>query len=130
MILDSTTLFSDAQSLTASAVSTNKIDLGPGRDIGPGVAVPLLVQVVEDFDRLTALTVEIQTDDDEGFSNPDTLVTSRRELADLKRGRRFPLSVIPEGSRRFLRLNYVVSGTAPTQGKITSGIVWGVQSNR
>lgn len=130
MILDSTTLFSDGQAITASAPSTNTVDLGPGRDIGPGVPVPLLCQVVEDFDNLTSLTVEIQTSDTEDFANADTLVRSTRLAGDLKRGNRFPIAVIPDGTRRYLRLNYVIAGTAPSKGRITAGIVWGVQSNR
>ncbi|MGL4198041.1 MAG: Bbp16 family capsid cement protein, partial [Allorhizobium sp.] len=47
MIFDTTNLFSNAQAVTATAGSTNTIDLGPiatgvTRDIGKGTKIPLL----------------------------------------------------------------------------------------
>ncbi len=30
---------------------------------------------------------------------------------------------------RYIRLNYTVTGTAPTTGKVTAGITGGVQTN-
>jgi hypothetical protein len=60
MIFDMQTLLSDAQAITATAASTNIIDLGPinagfARDIGKGRHIPLRVQVVEAFNNLTSL---------------------------------------------------------------------------
>lgn len=129
MIMDATNLFSDNQAITADAASTNVIDLGANRDIGPGTPVPLLVQVTEDFNTLTSLTVQVQTDDAEGFGTAETLVQSTAALAKLKAGFKFPVAVVPNQCKRYLRLNYDVTGTNPTEGKITAGIVTGLQTN-
>lgn len=122
MILDRQNLFSDAQPVTATAASTDAIDLGAARDVGPGRPVGLFAQVVEDFDNLTSLTVAVQTADDEAFAAPTTLIEATAPLADLKAGYRFAPLHLPAGVKRYLRLNYVVNGVAPTTGKITAGL--------
>lgn len=126
-ILDQQTLFSDAQAITADAASTNVIDLGPimsTRDIGPGKAIPVLIQVVEAFAGLTSLNVAIQVCAAEGFGSGVKTVAKSAEilLADLKVGYEIPLSWIPKGTDlRYMRLYYDVTGTG-TAGKITAGI--------
>jgi hypothetical protein len=128
MLLDQETLFSDGQAITADAASTNLIDLGKARDIGKGTQIPLLIQVVETFDNLTSLKVIIETDDNAAFSSPKEVVSHTALLAALKKGFIFPMTSIPRGTaERFLRLNYDVTGTAPSAGKITAGLVMGVQ---
>jgi hypothetical protein len=143
MIFDSTSLFSSAQAITASAASSNVIDLGqPGtvfgaatpivRDIGKGEEIPIGLRVVESFNNLTSLTVTVETDDNAGFASPTTVFTSiAYPLADLASGARHLLpDEMPVGvNERYVRLKYTVAGTAPTTGKITAGIVAGVQTN-
>lgn len=134
MILDNQTLLSNQQAITASAASTNIIDLGPintgiVRDIGKGHPIPILVQVTEDFAAAGAgtLTVAIQTDDNSAFSSAKTVYTTAAlALADLKAGRQITLDYIPRGTNeRFMRLNYTV-GTGPmTAGKVHAGILLG-----
>ncbi|MFA5965291.1 MAG: Bbp16 family capsid cement protein [Sphingomonas sp.] len=143
MIFDSTSLFSSAQAITASAASSNVIDLGqPGtvfgaaaplaRDIGRGEEVPIGLRVVESFNNLTSLTVTVETDDNAGFTSPTAVFTSiAYPLADLASGARHLLpDEIPVGvNERYVRLKYTVAGTAPTTGRITAGIVAAVQTN-
>lgn len=127
MILSMQDLFSDKQAITTTKPSTNVIDLGEAgkRDLGAGNKVPLLMQVVESFAGLTSLTIEVQTADNEAFTSPATIVTQTFAAAKLKAGARLALSVAPSGSfERFMRLNYVVSGTA-TAGKVTAGFSMG-----
>lgn len=125
MILDKESLFSDDQAITATAASTNVVDLGVSRDIGKGVPIPLLIQVTESFNNLVDLTATIQTSDDEAFTSPQTLATSGAiPLASLTAGYQFPVQYMPINTKRYLRVNYTVSGaTAPTSGTVTSGIV-------
>lgn len=132
MIFDRQTLFSDAQAITADAASTNVIDLGPigpgiVRDVGKGKKIPLVIQVVEAFNTLTSIEVKVEVDDNSAFSSPKVVAsTGAILLADLTAGKRFSIDVIPRGTNeRFLRLNYDVTGTAPTLGKITAGVVMG-----
>ncbi|WP_416066697.1 Bbp16 family capsid cement protein [Rhizobium sp. ZK1] len=135
MIFDRQTLLSDAQAITATGPSTNVIHLGPvkaglTRDIGKGEPIPFLLQVVESFNNLTSLAVTIQTDDNEAFSSPKSVITTTLNLADLKAGKIIPPSHIPRGTDElYLRLLYTVTGTAPTMGKITAGFTAGVPSH-
>lgn len=137
MILDSQTLFSNAQAITADAGSTNQIDLSPIAssvilDIGPGNPVPLFIQVVETFNTLTSLTVSVQVDNDSAFGSPTTVVsTAAIPLASLVAGYKFNLDFVPRlTNERYMRIFYDVTGTNPTLGKITAGIsLSGAQTN-
>lgn len=128
MILDKENLFSDDQAITASAASTNVVDLGVSRDIGKGVPVPVLIQVTADFATLTSLTAEIETSDDEDFASADTLATSGAiPAADLVAGYQFPMQYMPLGTKRYVRVNYTVEGTNASEGTVTAGVVAGHQ---
>lgn len=127
MILDNTNLFSEDQAITADAASTNVIDLGADRNIGVGTPVPILIQVTEDFDNLTSLTIQVQTSSAENFGSATTLVSVTVVAADLVAGYKAPIIHLPRGIDRYLRLNYDVTGTAPEAGKITAAVVMGVQ---
>lgn len=143
MIFDKQSLFSDAQAITADAASTNVIDLGPtgtpvggvaplARDLGAGGPVPLRIQVVEAFNNLTSLNVILQACDAEGFGSGVEVLAETGEvaLADLLAGKVLMPQYVPQGAnKRYLRLYYDVTGTAPTTGKITAGLVTGHQTN-
>lgn len=142
MIFDKTTLLSDAQAITADAVSTNVIDLlatgtvyGAAapltKDVGKGQALKLHIQVVEAFNTLTSLGIQVQVCAVENFgSGVKTLVTETLALADLVAGKTSNILAVPAGADlRYLRLNYDVTGTNPTTGKITAGLVMGSQTN-
>lgn len=142
-IMDRTLLFSDRQAITASAASTNVVDLGETgtvygassamvRDIGNGEPIPLTIAVTEGFNNLTSLTIAIQVDDNAGFTSARTVQASQAILlADLGAGDDIALpAYIPRGvNERYMRLYYTVAGTAPTLGKITAGVSMGNQTN-
>ena len=131
MLFDSNLMFSDEQSVLESAASEKIIE--SYGDVGKGTPVPLCIMVAEDFDKLAALNVEVQTSDDAEFGsgNVQTLVSSSLGVDELVQGAMFPINYIPSGCKQFVRLYYdvilqtVESGTAPspTKGKITAGIV-------
>lgn len=128
MILDKETLLSDAQAITATAASTNLIDLTKARDIGKGTPIPLLIQCVETFNNLTSLKIDIETDDNSGFASAKVVASHTVVLADLKAGWICPLTSVPRGvAERYLRVNYTVTGAAPAAGKMTAGLCMGVQ---
>ena len=149
MILDQQNLLSNAQAITATARSTNVIDLQLTgipygnverlrRDVGKGDPVPFLVQVVETFNNLTSLAIAIETSDDPAFGSGNvTHATFTVLLANLVTGYRLPWSTLMEalagtttqGMKRYLSVNYTVTGIAPTTGKVTAGVVGGVQTN-
>jgi hypothetical protein len=140
MILSMQDIFSDAQAITATAASTNIIDLGKaGTPFGAptalnpdvakaGVEIPLDVRVVTTFATLTSLavSVEIAADGDAAFGSPTTIATSAAILAaTLVAGYQFPFPArIPEGvNARYVRLKYTVAGSNATAGAITAAVV-------
>lgn len=142
MIFDAQTLFSDGQAVTATAASTNTIDLGATgtpyggsalvRDPGKGCKVPISVTVTEAFATLTSLTISVETDDNTGFSSAATVFTTTAiPVATLVLGYSVPMLIeIPEGTKeRYVRLKYTVGGSIATAGKITAGIVAARQTN-
>ena len=140
MIFDRSLLMSNAQAITATAASTDTIDLGATgtvygasaalvRDIGRGYKIPIRVQVVQTFNNLTSLSVAVQVDDNSAFSSPRTVVISQAiPLASLVAGFAFEEIDLEVGTNeRHIRLNYTVVGTAPTLGQVTGGITMGNQ---
>ncbi len=126
MLLDSQNLFSDNQAITTGSInSDNTVCFGKG-DVS---FVPLLIQVVSDFSNLTSLTVKIQTSETEDFSSNEELATSTLELAELKSGKRFPISYLPKGNKGYMRIVYSVDGTQETTGKITAGVIAADENN-
>ncbi|HFZ2429921.1 TPA: Bbp16 family capsid cement protein [Klebsiella pneumoniae] len=129
MLLDQQALFSAAQAITATAASTNVIDTGSNKDVGKYGDIPLLIQVVEGFNNLTSLTVTVQTDENSAFSSAADVLSMTIPLASLVLGYKSPVITLPMKMERYIRLNYTVTGTAPTTGKVTAGITGGVQTN-
>ncbi len=142
MIFDRTLLLSDAQAITGDAASTNVIDLlatGTAyghaaalvKDVGKGQKINLHIQVVETFNTLTSLAIQVQTCAAENFgSGVKTVVSETINLADLVAGKTSNILAVPAGvDMRYLRLYYDVTGTAPTAGKITAGVVAASQTN-
>lgn len=129
MLLDQQALFSAAQAITATAASTNVIDTGSNKDVGKNGDIPLLIQVVESFNTLTSLTVTVQTDDNSAFSSATDILSLTIPLSSLVQGYKSPVITLPMKLERYIRLNYTVTGTAPTAGKVTAGITGGVQTN-
>ena len=141
MLFDKENLLSDAQAIVATAASTNYIDLGATgkvlgapanlvRDIGKGKPLPIRVQVTEAFNNLTSLKIDLEVDDNTSFSTPRAVQSVTVLLASLIAGRVDAFDYVPVGANeRYMRLNYTVTGTAPSTGKITAGIVAGQQEN-
>lgn len=134
MILDQNTIFSDKQAIVATANSTNSIDLqAPGvtydgvqlrKNFGVGGKIPLLIMLTQAFNNLTSLDIVVQTATDAAFTSPVEHIRMKVLLADLKKGYKTPIEVVPQGVKnRYMRLRYEVTGTAPTTGAITAGIV-------
>ena len=126
MLVDKQNMFSEKQAITATAESTNMIDLGadfnlPGADTHQ--PMELFVVVTETFNNLTDLTVSVQSDDDAAFGSPKTVTLAAGVGASkLVEGYRFPIVALPKIDERYVKVKYTVNGTAPTTGKVTAGL--------
>jgi len=113
MIIDYNLQFSDAQSVTADAASTNIIDLGSDRDIGPGEEMKIALNFdVAMGGSSPTLAVLVQTDDNAAFSSATTVLTSR-SIAAAAVGDQLVLG-LPDTNERYVRLYYDVGGSSPT----------------
>jgi len=113
MIIDYNLQFSDAQSVTVDAASTNIIDLGSDRDIGVGEEMKIALNFdVAMGGSSPTLAVLVQTDDNSSFSSATTVLTSR-SIADAAIGDQLVLG-LPDTNERYVRLYYDVGGTSPT----------------
>lgn len=120
-MLSNLDIFSDDQAVTATAVSTNYVDVGTFA--GQGEPIDLLVKVKEAFNNLTTLQVQVQQCDTTGGTYTTVAETPAIPLASLVAGYKFKLQHLPDVKQRYIKLNYVVVGTAPTTGKIFAACV-------
>jgi len=113
MIIDSRLEFSDAQALTATAVSTNIIDLSSDRDVGVGEPLWLVISCdVALAGTSPTLDIDLQTDSAAGMSSPTVIMSSVQKTA-MAAGDKIVLAV-PNANEQFLRVNYTIGGTTPT----------------
>lgn len=142
MIFSNQLIFSDKQAITATAISTNVIDLRPTgrvykatadivRNLGPGEPINVLAQVTTAFNTLTSLTFTLETSDAVNLSSSRVHWSSGAVLlASLVAGYTVPIIHLPLGPHlRYMGLRYTVAGSDPTLGNITAGIVAAVQTN-
>ena len=133
MYIDYQNLFSNRQAL-ASGVSEHVLDVGRRvgawqHDIGPGYPIEVLCVIAETAVGATGLTVELQTSDTADFTDAITLQSAALTDAEqLVAGMQVPLSTLPVGCKRYLRLKYTVTGTA-TAGQLIAGLVLDRQTN-
>jgi len=128
MIMDKQLVMSEDQAVTATAVSTNVLDLGAG-GVAEGHPIRINCQVTEAFDNCTSLDVKVQTDDNASFSSATELQSVLVPLASLAIGYQVPLGTLNGPVEQYLRMNYVVAGSAPSVGTITSALVLDKQTN-
>lgn len=138
MILDYLNLFSQAQAVTASAASTDIIDLGPlsggndVRDIGPGYPVEFMAHVATTVAAAggATVTISLQTSKTSDFASATTLMqTAAIPVATLKAGYKY-VGVVPHGVQRYLRVNYAVANGPLTAGAFTAGLLLDADAQR
>ena len=117
MYIDSQHLFSDAQALTATAASTNVIDLGVDGNVGIGEPMAVVLSLDVAADGTTGdetYAVALQTDDNSSFSSAAQIGSATITRGDAA-GSRYIIPVpMDTTGERYLRLNYTLGGTTPT----------------
>jgi hypothetical protein len=122
MWIDKLLEFSDSQALTATAVSTNVVNLSQDRDIGPGTPLWWVVGVEVALDGTTGdetYVATLQTDDNPSFTSPTTIATITLTRGDAVGTRYF--QSLPSANEQYLRVNYTLGGTTPL-GTVSSFI--------
>jgi hypothetical protein len=135
MITDGLLQLSSAQAVTASAVSTNTIDLGVARDIGAGQDLYVVVTVDESFATATSVAIQFISSAAANLGSATILAaTDSLPIANLAAGRKPIILQVPRAQlnaqpvgQRYVGLNYAVTGSNATAGKFTANIVLDVQ---
>jgi hypothetical protein len=141
MFLDSELLFSNAQAVTATAASTNILDLGAAKDLGAGEPLDLFIQAstvpTDDSGSDLTLNVALQIDSDAAFGSATTVWSRTFTMAELVAMvptaggmLSYVPGVFPWGSKeRYARLYYTVANGTLGGGTYTAGLCKGKPAN-
>lgn len=144
MILDLQSMFSgtvaadgtkSAQAITATAISTNVIDLrqpngAPAvvdNGILGGAGLWLVVQTIQAFNTLTSLAITLESDSTANLATAPVVHFSTGAIALAALTANTVLARVPLPSanyKRYLGLRYTVTGTNPTQGSLLAQLVF------
>lgn len=106
---DETLFYSKEQAVTATANSTNVLDLGGG-DLVHGLY--LVLQVGTAFAGLTKLEATLETADDAAFSSAETVMPLPGYSAESLTENKVLCKVcLPVGMKKYSRIKYTVTGT-------------------
>jgi hypothetical protein len=112
MMLDNALIFSDAQDLTETAVSTNVLDMGVARDLGTGEPMWLLFQfgtVVSNGTWIAILNGSAAV----GMSGPVVKATTGAAIIPLS-NTLLAMPINPGVAYRYYQISYTIaSGTSP-----------------
>jgi len=136
MILDGQNMFSEAQAITAAAVSTNAIDTSLARDIGNGENIYIMLQcdvAMTDVDSNSTLAIALVTDSDEALGSPTVVRTLVTLPALTAAGTTLFFKLEAENLvafERYLGLSYTPANGNLTTGSFTAGLVRTIQKSQ
>lgn len=133
MILDQENILSDEQAVTATAASTNYIDLQNAVN-RIGAPLELFITVDETFDSAgdaATLTIAIREDATDAMAGSPAAIVSSAVIAeaDLVAGAKIPLPQLPKKTLQYIDAYYTVGTEDFTAGKLTLGMVKDEQTN-
>jgi hypothetical protein len=124
MYIDNFTRFSDSQAVTASAASTNLIDLRAAHQLSAGQPIYLVSVVtvaMTDAGSDSTITVILESDTTAAFGSPTTVQTLGTFAAVSAVGTRIVAPVMNFATaERFLRVTYTVANGNLTTGSFTT----------
>ena len=134
MITDKFLRVSDAQAVTTTAVSTDKIDLSVAREIGEGDDLFMVFTVGTAFAGGTSINFNVTVADDAALSTNATTIGMSGVIvtASLTASSQFVVRLNPQIAslgRRYLGATYTVVGTM-SAGTVTADIVTDIQDGK
>ena len=121
------------QAITATAVSTNTIDLGTARDIGEGRDLFMVFTVVVGFAGTGTITMQVVTDDNASLSSPTVIgATAAITATNLTAGTQYIVPIPPQVAslgERYLGAQYTCSAS-PTTGTFLTQMVTDIQDGK
>lgn len=128
MRIDLFNQFSDAQAVTATAISANVIDANHVsnalKDLGAGGdSLYLRIQIDEAFATATSVTFTLETDDNVGLTSATTHWSSGAiAIASLTLGAVVATIQVPGAVtyQQYVGLRYTIGGSNATAGKVTA----------
>ena len=121
------------QAITATAVSTNTIDLGTARDIGEGRDLFMVFTVVVGFAGTGTITMQVVTDDNAALSSPTVIgSTAAITATNLTAGTQYIVPIPPQVAslgERYLGAQYTCSAS-PTTGTFLTQMVTDIQDGK
>ena len=118
-------MLSEAQALSATAPSTNVIDLSAAGNVAPG-SLYFVAEVAAAFTGEGSLKIALQTSDTSAFTNPVELAGATFSASLLGAAGQVLCAVpMPIGLKRYVRAYYTVSSVSG--GKITCFLTDGVE---
>lgn len=135
MLTDKFLYFGELQAVTATAASTDSLNLSAFRNIGIGVQdieLFCFVGTAVTAAGAATVTISLETDDNAAFSSATTIFTTGAiGKATLVAGFNALDGVkIPSGAEQYLQLRYTVATGPLTAGTFTAGLVYANQSYR
>lgn len=127
MIQDRLEMFSEKQTVTATADSTNVIDIGAhGDDLQRNLTLFVQVREAAEAEGSATVNFQVYTGDEEGSQATLVHETGTIGKATLVNGY-FPLKIpLPANVGRYLKLTYTVATGPLTKGKFDAGLGWGI----
>lgn len=135
MRIDKENQFSNAQAVTATAISENVIDArhlsNTLKDLGQGgQPLYLWISIDESFATATSVTFSLESDSTANLATSATVhwTTPAIAIASLTAGTVVARIQLPEAAtyERYLGLRYTIDGSSATAGKVTAFITGNV----
>ena len=121
------------QAITATAVSTDVIDLSVARDVGEGRDLFMVFTVVVAFAGTGSVNMQVVTDDNAALSSPTVIgSTGAVAVASLTAGAQYVVPIPPQVAslgERYLGAQYTCSAS-PTTGTFLTQIVTDIQDGK
>lgn len=113
--------------IIATAFSTKGLNAIQVRDWGTGEPIKAYARITQAFNNLTSLQIDIGVCDDTSGTNFVSVIGGGKAvlLAALTINALVPLGFINAGvaKKQYMCAKFTVTGTAPTTGKVTCGLV-------